>query len=344
VIRFRKSIETAKIHNPLKEFKLESQQIEYRTDPLSGFTSTFHISSMKSSLFKTDWETAEKLTAETQVKCLFCPGKVGTDTPKFPSNLVPGGRQTRGEATIFPNIFAQKSHSAVIALTKKHFLRLSEFTPQIYSDAFKLAADFLHRSYEVDGTRYDEIGQNYLYPSGSSVAHPHIQAMSSHWSYYLIKLYLEKAREHYGKYSINYWEELIKKEKRLKQRYLGRLGNTEWFVPFAPGHHHEVNFTVRNKSNFLEFEEEDWENLADGISRVLKAYHDIGLSCFNFALYSAPPGRNLNYFWAGGRMVSRSSIQTFPTSDIWYGPNILLYGFIWTSPEEFAGTLRPYFC
>lgn len=344
MIRFKIYQEKALLHNPLKGFELETQPIEYRVDPLSGLASTFHTRPASSPvIYQIDEAVIDKLAAETQVNCLFCPDKAGTATPKFPAELIPDGRMTRGEATMFPNLFAQKGHSAVIALTKKHFLKLNEFRPDILYNAFKLAEFYLRRAYEVDGIKYAEIGQNYLYPSGSSVPHPHIQALASYYPYYLVKLYMEKAKEHYQKYSHNYWDELIRKEKRLKVRYLGALGNTEWFTPFAPSRHDEVNFVVRGKSNFLEFADSDWKNLADGLSHVLRSYHDAGLSCFNFAMYSAPLGQKLNYLWAGGKIVSRSSVQTFPTSDVWYGPNILLYGFVTVPPEEVARSIRPYF-
>ena len=42
MIRFQKFQETAILHNPLKGFELEAQPIEYRIDPISGLTSTFH--------------------------------------------------------------------------------------------------------------------------------------------------------------------------------------------------------------------------------------------------------------------------------------------------------------
>ena len=344
MIRFKQHREKAVLHNPLKGFAVEEQPIEYRVDPLTGLASTFHARPASSPvIYQVDETVVEKLSSETRTNCLFCPDKAGTATPKFPSELIPEGRMTRGEATMFPNLFAQKGHSAVIALTRKHFLRLNEFTPDVLYNALKLAEFYLRRAYEVDKIRYAEIGQNYLYPSGSSVPHPHIQALASHWPYYLLTLSMEKAKAHYQNYSCNYWDELMRKERRLKVRYLGRLGSTEWFTPFAPSRHDEVNFVVRGKSHFLEFADADWKNLAEGLSRVLRAYHDAGLSCFNFAMYSAPMGQKLNYFWAGGKIVSRSSVQTFPTSDVWYGPNILLYGFITVPPEEVAKTIRPYF-
>ncbi len=345
MIRYTIHRETAFLHNPLNNFELEGQPIEYRVDPLTGFTSTFHYRAADSPvIFRTDEAVLENLGRDTFKSCFFCPQKIYRHAPKFPSQLFPEGRLTMGEATMFPNLFAQKSHSAVIVLTHNHIPRLYELTPEIFYSALKLAGHYFQKIYHGDKKlRYAEIGQNYLYPSGSSVSHPHIQALASHFPYYLLKVYLKKAKEHYRKYRMNYWEELLYKEKKLKIRYLGSTGTIEWLVPFAPGTHDEINFMVKGKSNFLEFDDTDWENLSTGLSQVTKAYHARGLSSFNFAMYSAPLNLNVPYIWAGGKIVSRSSVQTYTTSDIWYGPNILQYGFINRSPEDLATILRPYF-
>jgi len=76
---------------------------------------------------------------------------------------------------------------------------------------------------------------------------------------------------------------------------------------------------------------------------VLRYYHDQGLSCFNYAIYSGPMGQKLNYLWAGLKIVSRTSVQPYPVSDNWYSSNILLDGFITEPPEEIAKALRSYF-
>ena len=39
MIRFKKFEEEAVLHNPLKNYEIDVQPIEYREDPLSGFTS-----------------------------------------------------------------------------------------------------------------------------------------------------------------------------------------------------------------------------------------------------------------------------------------------------------------
>jgi len=345
MIRYKVHRETALLHSPINNFELEEQPIEYRVDPLTGFTSTFHYRTADSPvIFKTDEVVLENLEHNTFKNCFFCPGKIHGYAPKFPSQLFPEGRLTMGEATMFPNLFAQKSHSAVIVLTRKHLPRLYELTPNIFYNALKLAGRYFQKIYHSDKKlRYAEIGQNYLYPSGSSVPHPHIQALASHFPYFLLTVYLKKAKEHYRKYGMNYWEELLLKEKKLKIRYLGSTGTVEWLVPFAPGRHDEINFMVKGKSNFLEFDDTDWEDLSTGLNHVVQAYHARGLSSFNLAIYSAPFNLKLPYFWAGGKIVSRSSVQTYTTSDIWYGPNILHYGFIDRSPEDLATLLRPYF-
>jgi galactose-1-phosphate uridylyltransferase len=344
MIHFKKHEESAILLNPLKGFELDSQPIEYREDPISGLTSFVRTGrAFWAGVHKTDQALLEKLIAETKERCFFCPEKVETSTPKFPSNFIPEGRLNRGESTLFPNLFAHKRYSAIIAMTKKHHLRLNEFEPNILINAFKLADLYIRRAHEVGGIEYGEIGGNYLYPGGASIVHPHLQVIASHGPHYLIKVYIDKGRVHFKKYSKNFWKELINKEKELGERYLGRIGSTEWFTPFAPIKEDEVNAIVEGKSNFLEFEDYDWESLSHGLSRVLKAYHDKGFSCFNFAIYSGPLGKKLKYLWAGIKIVSRTSVQAYPVNDIWYSNGILLDGFVAEPPEEVAKSIRPYF-
>lgn len=345
MIRFKKIEERAVLLNPLKNFDVDSQPIEYREDPLSGFTSFVRTGrAFWAGIHKTDETLLERLVEETREKCFFCPEKVTTSTPKFLVDFIPEGRLTRGEATLFPNLFAHKQYSAIVAMTQKHYLKLNELEPGVLINAFRLADFYIRRAHEVGGVAYAEIGGNYLYPSGASIVHPHLQVILSHGPHYLIKVYMEKGKSHTQKYSRNFWDELIEREKELDERYLGSLGATEWFTPFAPLREDEVNAVVRGKSNFLEFEDKDWESLAQGLSRVFKVYHEKGFSCFNFAIYSGPLGQNLkHYLWAGVKIISRSSVQTYPVSDTWYSSGILLDGFVVEPPEEVAKQMRPNF-
>lgn len=344
MIRFNRHVEMSLLHNPLKEFEIDSQLIEYREDPLSGLTSFVRTGrAFWAGIYKTDENLLNRLIEESRPRCFFCPEKVETSTPKFPANFIPEGRLTIGEATLFPNLFAHKQYSAIIALTHRHYLKLNEFEPNLLLNGLKLADFYIRQAHEKSGVEYAEIGGNYLYPAGASIVHPHLQVILSNGAHYLIKIYLEKGKAHYRKYSKNFWEELIEKEKEISERYLGRVGSTEWFTPFAPIREDEVNAVVTKKSNFLEFNNHDWESLAQGLSQVLKAYYDKRYSCFNFAIYSGPLGKKLRYLWAGVKIVSRSSVQTYPVSDTWYSNCILLDGFVVEPPEDVAKGMRPYF-
>lgn len=343
-IEFTKFATKAEFHNPLKNFELDSQLIEHRQDPLTGFTSVVRTGRKEWAwVYITDEKLLREIVEKSKEKCVFCPERVGTNTPKFPEALIPGGRLHLGETYLFPNLFAQKEYSAIAVLSRNHYLKLDEFTPEVLANGFKASLLYIRRIYEAKSARYAEIGFNYLPPAGASLPHPHLQILGSNMPHYLLKELQAHSQEYYEKYKVNYWEELIKTEKRNKERYLGPIGNTEWYVPFAPVREDEVHGVVRNKSNFLQFEQDDLEALAQGISRTLKYYQDKGLASFNFALYSGPLGDDLKYLWAGVSIVSRPGVQLCYANDIWFSANLHLDGFVTELPEEMAQSLRKYF-
>ena len=340
MIKFNKLTGQAKLLNPLKNFELDSQPIEYREDPLTGYTSFIRPGRKEwGFMFKTDEKLLKELIEGSRGGCFFCPEKVDTSTPKFPASFLPQGRIKLGEVTLFPNLFAHKEWSAIAVLSKSHYLKLGEFTPELLFNGLKASLSYIDRAYRLEGARYAELGFNYLFPAGASIVHPHLQVLASGMPYYLIKQLMEYGRKYYEENSVNFWQELIKTEKSLGERYLGCLGNTEWYVPFAPIREEEVLGVVRNKSNFMEFDEADLKNLSLGLSTVLKYYEDAGYSAFNFAFYSGPLGEKLDYLWAGLRIVVRPGVQPNYVNDMWF-PNVLhLDGYIIEFPEETAKSL-----
>jgi hypothetical protein len=153
MIRFKKIEEEALLHNPLKNFEIDAQPIEYREDPPSGFTSFIRTGrTFWAGVYKTDEAVLERLIEETRSKCFFCPEKVAASTPRFPVDFIPEGRLTRGEATLFPNLFAHKQYSAIIAITQKHYLKLNEFSPSVLMNALKLADSYVRRAHEVSAS------------------------------------------------------------------------------------------------------------------------------------------------------------------------------------------------
>jgi len=344
-IKFNKHVSEAVLHSPLKNFELDYQTIENRADPLTGHTTVVRTGRK---FWQMQYDTDEKLLSEiaeqTKERCFFCPEKVSESTPRYPEEFIAGGRITVGEATLFPNLFAQKEHSAIVVISRQHFVPLDQFTPKLLANAFRACSVFFQRIYERKSAKYCEIGFNYLFPAGSSLTHPHIQITGSSWQPTFLVLNLQHGgQKYYAENNSCYWEDLINTERERGERYIGRLGNTEWLAPFAPTREEEVHGVVRNKSNFLEFDDDDWESLADGISRVFRFYKDGGLSSCNFALYSSPLGEKLDYLWAGVKIVSRSSVQARPVNDVWFSQNLLYDGLITKPPEEIASEVRSYF-
>jgi len=344
-IKFNKHVSEAVLHSPLKNFELDSQTIENRADPLTGWTGIIRTGrQFWQHMYNTDEKLLLEIAEQTRGRCFFCPEKVSEATPRYPEEFIPGGRITVGEACLFPNLFAQKEQSAIAVISRQHFVPLDHFSPQLLTDAFKASSIYLKRLYEYKSVNYYcEIGFNYMFPGGASIPHPHLQILGSVWPTVLVSNLLEASRKYYQEQASGYWEDLVNTEKEVEERYIASMGNTEWLVPFAAMREDEVHGIVRNKSNFLEFDDGDWESLADGISRVLKFYKDGGLSSCNFALYSSPLGKKLDYFWAGVRIVSRPSVQALALSDMWFSQNLLYDGLVTKPPEEIASEVRSYF-
>ncbi|MEK7848054.1 MAG: hypothetical protein AAB270_03945 [Chloroflexota bacterium] len=344
MIRFNKLVAQAEFLSPLKSFQPDSQPIEYREDPLLGLTSVVRTGrQFWGSLYKTDEALLKQMVEGSRGRCFFCPAKAATATPRFLPDFIPEGRLTRGEAILFPNLFAQKEHSAICVMTGQHYLPLNGFTPALLSGALKLSADYIGRVHRAKAIKYAEIGWNYLFPGGASIVHPHLQVLCSDMAYYLLREMVARGQRHQDQYGRNFWEELVDTEQKKGERYLGRIGDTEWLLPFAPTREDEVNAVVQGKSHFLELGEADWEALAEGLCRVLRYYGAKGLSSFNLALYSGPLAASLPYFWMGLKIVSRTSVQPMPVNDVWYSNNILIDGFVTEPPEDLARGLRPYF-
>jgi len=344
-IQFNKHTSDVLLHNPLKDFKMDSQTVESRVDPLTGHTTVVRTGrQFWGQAYITDEKLLGEIAKEATERCFFCPGKVEESTPRYPEELIPGGRIVVGEACLFPNLFAQKEYSAVVVIGHQHFIPLDQFPSQLLGDAFKACAAFFQLIYERKSASYCEIGFNYLFPAGSSLTHPHVQITGSNWRpTFLVANLQHSSQNYYLNNNSCYWADLIETERKRGERYIGRLGNTEWFTPFAPMREDEVHGIVRNKSNFLEFDNADWEDLADGITRVFKFYRDNGLSSCNFGLYSGPLGEKVDYLWAGVKIVSRASVQTRPINDVWFSQNIFFDGMVTKPPEEVAGEVRNYF-
>jgi UDPglucose--hexose-1-phosphate uridylyltransferase len=257
---------------------------EVRVDPLTGRTGRIcHF-------MKLQWEKPDfdALIAGTESWCPFCGDKVLKVTPCFPRAIIPEGRLQKEGMVIFPNISPYDSLGAVQAFGR-HYIPMSELTPELISTAFGFAMEFFRRV-ERSGhpeSVYHMVNWNYMPPAGSSLIHPHLQIFSSSSAPNLMRQELKASREYLEKCGSNFWDDLALAEKTSEQRYLGKTGRTHWMMTFAPmGVAGDVLAVTEDVSCTLDLEEQDLADLAKGLASVIAKYEKMGIYSFNMNFFT----------------------------------------------------------
>ncbi|MFX1284641.1 MAG: hypothetical protein ACFFB5_13355 [Promethearchaeota archaeon] len=343
-IHFKYIRKESKFLNPLKGFQEDIHLIEHRQDPLTGTLSIVgKVLEDKVKMFfgETDQSLIQEIAQESQANCFMCPQKVKKVTPKYSSELLPEGRISVGEATLFPNLFPLSEYHAVCALTHAHYLNLSDFTPKILVDGIQACVEFIRRVFSVkQSPSYMTINCNYLFPAGASAIHPHIQVLGGDVPYTFLNRMLKGSHQYYKKNHSNYWEDLIELEKTSAERYIGRTGDIEWITSFSPLGSNEVQGIVLGKNNFLQLSHMDTLSLGEGISNILSFYEENGCSTFNFTIFSGSLDKEEEWFWISVRIISRSNVYENYRTDDYFLQKLLGTEILVKSPEALATQLR----
>ncbi|MHA1268905.1 MAG: hypothetical protein ACTSPY_03890 [Candidatus Helarchaeota archaeon] len=354
MIEFNRIIKNAEFHNPMYNFELKKQKIEFRIDPLTGQNCIIPDSlkdKVKMILNRPSKVILNDIIEKTKSGCPFCPDKIDNQTPNFDKTIIPEGKIKIGESVAFPNIFSFFENSAVITITKKHFLNLDEFTPEILFNTLKVAKKFTQIILNEDNNIECNLvlGCNYLYSAGSTIVHPHLQLYITENNFFYNKILLRESEIYYKKNNTNYWADLIEIEKKLNERHIKTLGSTEWILPFAPLGVYDVQGIIRDKACIYEFSDDDLKNLAIGISNVLKFYHKNKITSFNFALYSAPHKsihelkKFKEFYWSSIRIIVRPNITKIPLNDVWFLPRLLYDNISPIPPEKLTPKIKEFF-
>jgi len=319
--------------NPMKNMERDTQIIEYREDPLTGTTCIFNpATAEKAKIFygSTDREALRKFAEKTKESCFFCPEKLETSAARFLEfeNL------KRGEAVLFPNLYAAFHDSVVIVLTKKHFLDLNEFTPEIFENGISLGLKYLEKRFKEKKIEYGVLGGNYLPQAGASIVHPHMHVLSSKVPFRVLKRMIENSEKYHRENGVNIIDDILKE----RDRYIGKFGSMELYTPFAPLGNNEIDGVIRKRS-LLELKENDIKDISHLLTEVLKFYYEEGLSSFNFMIYSGALNGKDNLY-CGIKIISRQNFKQYYTNDIWYLLKILQESLIFESPEETAKKFR----
>ncbi len=262
---------------------------EIRKDPLTGRNARIcHFMALK-------WEKPDfnRLVAGTEAWCPFCPERVLEVTPLFPEEILPEGRLTSDDRVLFPNLAPYDSLGAVATMGSRHFIPMTEITPDLIAGSFALAMEFFRRVHKTGNPEsvYHLINWNYMPAAGSSLIHPHLQVFACSVAPNLLREELEAARTYLAVQGTNYWDDLTEAEAANGQRYLGRIGRITWLTAYAPiGVAGDVLAVVDGVTSTLELSDDDLLDLSIGLTKAMTAYDRMGIYSFNMNLFTGAEG------------------------------------------------------
>jgi len=329
------------ILDPNNNMQRKTIPSEIRKDPLTGRTSRIcHFMPLK-------WQKPDfdQLVAGTEKTCPFCPEKVMKVTPCFPEEIVPEGRMVLDDKVLFPNIAPYDSLGACATFSGRHFIPMTEITPEHIAGAFGLAIRFFRRVHAIHHPEsvYHLINWNYMPASGSSLIHPHLQVFASAYAPNLLQQELSNAKTYFKQKGTNFWDDLVQTEKADGKRFLGKIGRTSWLTVFAPlGVAGDVAAVVDAVGCTLELTEDDVYDLARGLTRLMAAYDKMGIYNFNMNFFSGAPGDDHARFHL---VFSPRTFfnQALGTPDIGALRNLFNEGICMAFPEEINEMLKAEF-
>ena len=268
---------------------------EIRKDPLTGRTSRIcHFMPLK-------WEKPDfdQLVAGTVKFCPFCPDKIMKVTPCFPEDIVPEGRMVLDDKVLFPNIAPYDSLGAVATLGDRHYIPMTDFEPERLADGFRLALKFFHQVDKINHPEsvYHLVSMNYMPASGSTLIHPHYQVFATAYAPNQLREELQAAKSYMKKNGTIYWDDLVQAETAGKDRFLGKIGRSNWMTVFAPlGVAGDVVAVVDGTHTTLDLSDDDLTDLACGLNNLMAAYDKMGIYNFNISFFPGAAGNDFARF------------------------------------------------
>ncbi len=332
-VRIRK---TSTFLDPFQNYAPSERFSEVRRDPLTGLTTRildFPVKQME----KAD---LSGLAEQTKQFCPFCPGTVEQITPKFNPVLLPQARYARGESLCFPNAFPYDENGAVTVMTKGHYVDIAGFSKEIVCDALSCCVDYLEDVLvKQPETIYQSINWNYMPLAGSSIVHPHLQVMASSTptNYYNnIQSSLARYRESGG---ADFWQDLIKEEQSLGERFIRNGSALSWLVAFAPMGVFDVIGVLGGVRRPSDIQGKICDELSEGIVAILRFIGSLNLYSFNMALYFVI-GDGL--FTPHVRICPRVSLPPLGTNEVNYMKMLHNETLTPMKPEEICGAIKSF--
>ena len=312
------------------------RSVEVRYDPLLGTTSRIAES--------VNLQTADAAALERfqlpDGSCPFCSTQVVQVTPCIDPNVSDEPRILTGETVLFPNLVPYSQYAAVAIFTTRHWLSINEFSPKLIADNLTACIRYIRVVYASDPrARYCAWNVNYLFPSGGSLPHPHAQVFLDPIPTTMMRFQFEAGERYWQENGTSFWEDMATTERQRNERFVWDLGSTAWMTAFAPIGFNEVRAVVRGRETLLRLNNADVEDVAAGISRVLRWYCALGYNSFNVSLFSGPLEGSAS-FRVNLVMVTRTAMLPYYRSDSMHLERLHWEAAVDRAPEKSAAELR----
>ena len=338
-IEFKAVKKRARVHDPRRNFELVESESEVRYDPLTGESSRIcHFAYPKREL-----PDLSALAEATRGNCPFCPAAVERVTPRYPDELIAGGRMRRGEAVLAPNLFPYDDVSAIVVLSKTHYLPVDRFPAERIADGLKLGRELVRATAPTLAGReaYGIVTWNYMPPAGASQVHPHFQVIVTDTPGNALRRELDAEERFLRRYGRPYAADLMDAE-RGGARWLGEEEGIACWTPWCPlGVLGGVQAVFAHRATLTACTDPEIAAFAGLLARLLAAYAALGLWSFNLTLLPDAERERSGRHRLVARLWPRFYLHpNLHNSDIAYLHLLLGERFAMVSPERHAQELR----
>jgi UDPglucose--hexose-1-phosphate uridylyltransferase len=335
-VEFRNLVQSSTYLNPFMNFESYEGSMEIRWDPLTSLTSrVVHFPVRKVEKYNIE----SFRCSSTDIKCPFCNENRAKMSARLDRSIFGSDYLQKGDVTLIPNLISFDKYSLVAIISQDHFLSIKALADRssITNGIEMLLEGFRLIKIKDSKTSFFSINCNFMPMSGGSLIHPHIQGISGEWPTNYHRIILEKSSEFYCNTGTIFWEDLIKEEKTLEQRYIGESGSTVWYTPFAPKGNIDIGF-IMNESSFFKISSEEWTYFTSGLNKTLNYLDNENVTGFNLSIFSGDD--NDSHFRVNGRIVARRFLPPTNAADVNYFEKIHLETACLLAPEKVASQMR----
>lgn len=319
--------------DPFNDFAPKTVTLELRRCPLSGDTARVLPFRVKD-LAPVDHQPY--VERSQQRPCPFCPDNLPVMAARFPGHVSASGHITQGQAVCFPNAFPYEELSAVIVLTRQHYVTAGEVTAEIIADALEAARACLDKA--GAGLGYAAINWNYMMPAGAGLVHPHFQVTAGRAPSRFQARLKARARAFARREGGDIAEAYLTDEERDGSRWLGWVRPFGWAAAFAPRGVYDVLALAPGGRTLGELTRGEVRHLAQGVAKVLGFFQSHHVGAFNMAIHTGlKPESGLPLM---ARLVSRVDLPPMGVDEINYLEKLHDEQMTFLPPEDQAAALR----